>query len=57
MWFYKTGGFAVSDNGESSIYTACAVHNEHLKPINCVNNMQDTRRQIRQLFFMSTARL
>ena len=54
MWFHKTGRFAVGDNGEPSIYTACAVHREHIKLINCVNNMQDTRRQIRQLFFMST---
>ena len=46
--------FAVGNNGESSISTACAVHSEHLKLINCVSNMQDTRRQIRQLFFMST---
>ena len=44
----------MGDNGEPSIYTACAVHSEHLKLINCVNNMQDTRRQIKQLFFMST---
>ena len=35
MWFYKTGRFAVGDNGEPSIYTACAVHSEHLKLINC----------------------
>ena len=52
MWFHKAGRFAVGDNGESSI--SRAVHSEHLKLINCVNNMQDTRRQIRQLFFMST---
>ena len=26
--------FAVGDNGESSIFTACAVHSEHLKLIN-----------------------
>ena len=54
MWFHKTGRFAVGDNGEPSIYIACAVHSEHLKLINCVNNMQDTRRQVRQLFLMST---
>ena len=54
MWFHKTARFAVGDNGEPSIYIACAVHSEHLKLINCVNNMQDTRRQVRQLFFMST---
>ena len=54
MWFHKTGRFAVGDNGEPSIYIAYAVHSEHLKLINCVNNMQDTRRQVRQLFFMST---
>ena len=44
MWFHKTGRFAVGDNGEPSISTACAVHSEHLKLINCVNNM----------FFMSS---
>ena len=54
MWFHKTDRCAVGDNGEFSISTACAVHSEHLKLINCINNMQDTRRQIRQLFFMST---
>ena len=54
MWFHKTGRFTVCDNGELSISIACAVHSEHLMLINCVNNMQDTRRQIRQLFFMST---
>ena len=54
MWFHKTGKFAVGDNGEPSISTACAVRSEHLKLINCVNNMQDTRRQVRHLFFMST---
>ena len=54
MWFHNTGSFAVGDNGEPSISTACAVHSEHLKLIYCVNNMQDTRRQVRQLFFMST---
>ena len=54
MWFHKTGRFAVGDNGEPSIYIACAVHSEHLKLINCVNNTQDTRRQVRQLFLMST---
>ena len=25
----------MGDNGEPSIYTACAVHSEHLKLINC----------------------
>ena len=51
MWFRKTGKFAVGDNRELS--TACAVHSEHLKLINCVNNMQDTkRRQVTQLFFI-----
>ena len=54
MWFHKTGRFAVCDNWELSISIACAVHSEHLMLINCVNNMQDTRRQMRQLFFMST---
>jgi len=54
MWFHKTGRFTVCDNWELSISIACAVHSEHLMLINCVNNMQDTRRQIRQLFFMST---
>ena len=43
----------VGDSGELSISTARAVHSEHLKLINWVNDMQDTRRQIRQLFFMS----
>ena len=51
---YKADRFVVGDNGESLISTACAVHSEHLKLINCDNNMQDTKRQIRQLFFMST---
>ena len=46
--------FAVGDNGEHSTSTACAVHSELLKLINCVNSMQDTRRQVRQLFFMSS---
>ena len=54
MWFHKTGRFASGDNGEPSISTACAIHSEHPKLINCVNSMQDTRRQIRQLLFMST---
>ena len=44
----------MGDNGEPLIYIACAVHSEHLELINCVNNMQDTRRQVRQLFLMST---
>ena len=47
MWFHKTGRFVMGDNGASSISAACAVHSEHLKLINCVNNMQD----IRHLFF------
>ena len=54
MWFHKTGRFAVGDNGEPSVSIAYAVHSEHQKLINCVNNMQDTRRQVRQLFFMSS---
>ena len=54
MWFHKTDRFVVGDNGEPSISTARAVHSEHLKLIICVNNMQDTRRQGRQLFFIST---
>jgi len=54
MWFHKTGSFAVGDNGEPSISTACAVHSEYLKLIICVNNMQDTRRQVRQQLFMSS---
>ena len=35
MWFHKTGMLVVGDNGEPSVYTACAVHNEHPKLINC----------------------
>ena len=54
MWFYKTGRFVVGGNREPSISTACAVHRECLKLINCDNNMQGTRRQVRQLFFIST---
>ena len=44
----------MDDNGEPSISTACAVHSEQLKLINCVDTMQDRRRQVRQLFFMSS---
>ena len=54
MWFHETGMFAMGDKGEPSLCTTCAVHSEHLKLINCVNNMQDTRRQVRHLFVMST---
>ena len=54
MWFHKTDRFVVGDNSEPSISTTCAVHSEHLKLIICVNNMQDTIRQVRQLFFIST---
>ena len=39
MWF-QTGRFAVGDNGEPSISTSCGVYSEHLKLINCVNNMR-----------------
>ena len=42
----------MGDNREPLISTACAVHSDHLKLINCVNNTQDTRRQVKQLFFM-----
>ena len=54
MWFHKTGRFAMGDNRDSSISTIFAVNSDHLKLINCDNNMQDTRRQVRQLIFMST---
>ena len=40
-------------NGDPSMSKACAVHSEQ-KLINCVNNIHDTRRQARQLFFMSS---
>ena len=41
----------VCGNGEPSISTACAIHSEHLKLINCVDNMQDTRRQVKDSCF------
>ena len=41
MWFHKTGSFAVGDNGEPYISTACAVTSEHLKLINCVKIQED----------------
>ena len=50
----KTDRFVVGDNRETPISTACAVHSEHLKLLISVNNIQVTRRQVRQLFFMST---
>ena len=35
MLFHKTGRLVVGDKGEPLISTACAVHSEHLKLINC----------------------
>ena len=37
-----------------TLHPPCAVYSEHLNVINCDNNMQDTRKHVRQLFLMST---
>ena len=44
----------MGDNGEPTMSTVCAVHSEHLKLINSVNNIEDTRSRVRRLYFMSS---